>query len=79
MSLLNDYEELCNAQDVSIFKRVLDETLKPILISLEEKFFKIYMDINDVEIKLGNLRAEMYNVFDELKIKQETDIIEANN
>ena len=37
------------------------------------------MDINDVEIKLGNLRAEMYNVFDELKIKQETDIIEANN
>lgn len=78
MSLLTDYEELSNSQDLGIFKEVLDETLKPLLIFLDEKFFKIHMDINDVETKLNNLRAEIYRGFDELKIKQETDINESS-
>lgn len=77
MSLLTDYEELSQSQELGIFKEVLDETLKPILISLEEKFFKMHIDINDIEMKLNNLRAEMYREFDELKIKQEADINEA--
>ena len=78
MSLLTDYEELSQAQELGIFKEVLDETLKPILISLDEKFFKMHMDINNVEIKLNNLKAEIYRGFDELKIKQETDINESS-
>ena len=79
MSLLSDYEELSQTQELGIFKEVLDETLKPLLISLEEKFFKMHMDINDVEVKLNNLRAEMYRKFDELKIKQETEINETSS
>lgn len=78
MSLLDDFEELCNAQDISIFRETLDETLKPILISLDEKFFKMHMDINDVEIKLNNLKADLYdtlyNKFDEVKMNLETEI-----
>lgn len=78
MSLLTDYEELSQAQELGIFKEVLDEALKPLIISLEEKFFKMHIDINEVEMKLNNLRAEMYRIFDELKIKQETDINESS-
>ena len=77
MSLLTDYEELSQTQELGIFKEVLDETLKPILISLEERFFQVHIDIDAVEMKLNNLMAEMYRTFDELKIKQETDINEA--
>ena len=79
MSLLTDYEELSQSQDLGIFKEVLDETLKPILISLEERFFKMHIDVNEVEMKLNNLKAEIYRMFDDLKLKQETDIIEAND
>ena len=79
MSLLTDYEELSNSQDLGIFKEVLDETLKPLLISLDEKFFKMHMEINDVEIKLNNLKVEMYRTFDELKINLQTEINEAGD
>lgn len=78
MSLLADYEELSQSQDLGIFKEVLDETLRPILISLEEKFFKLHRNIDEVEIKLGNLSTTVYDLFDDLKLKQHTDIIEAN-
>lgn len=79
MSLLTDYEELSQAQELGIFKEVLDETLKPLLISLEEKFFNMRNDINEVEMKLNNLKAEIYRMFDDLKLKQEADLIEAND
>lgn len=45
MSLLTDYEELSQSQELGIFKEVLDETLKPILIMLDEKYFRINSDI----------------------------------
>lgn len=79
MSLLTDYGELSQSQELGIFKEVLDETLKPILISLEEKFFKMRDDIMVVEMKLNELRDEIYDRLDELKIKQEADIIETGD
>lgn len=83
MSLLTDYEELSNSQDLGIFKEVLDETLKPLLISLDEKFFKMHMDIKDVEIKLNNLKVDLYdtlyNKFDEVKMNLETEINKASD
>ena len=61
MSLLDDYEELCNAQDISIFKGALDEALKPILIILEERYFKVNMLLNDLNVKITDLRCEVEN------------------
>lgn len=83
MSLLTDYEELSQVQELGIFKEVLDETLKPILISLEEKFFKMYMDIDNMGAKLNNIKADLYdtlyNKFDEVKMNLETEINEASD
>jgi hypothetical protein len=56
MSLLNDYEELCNAQDIGIFKDTLDETLKPILIILDERYFKINHLLDNLNDKIKELR-----------------------
>lgn len=78
MSLLTNYEELSQAQELGIFKEVLDETLKPILISLDEKFFKIHMDINDVEIKLCSLKNDLRQQIEDLGMKHQTDIVESN-
>ena len=78
MSLLTDYEELSQNQELGIFKEVLDEALKPLIISLDEKFFKTHMDINDAEVKLNNLKAEMYRTFNELKINLQTEINESS-
>ena len=39
----------------------------------------MHIDVNEVEMKLNNLKAEIYRMFDDLKLKQETDIIEAND
>lgn len=79
MSLLDDYEELCNAQDKGIFKEVLDETLKPILISLEEKFYQMSVDVIGWEMKLDELKDNLQKQIEELKLKQESDIIETND
>ena len=78
MSLLADYEELSQSQELGIFKEVLDEALKPILISVDEKFFKMHMDINDVEVKLNDLKANIYRMFDELKNNLQTEINETS-
>lgn len=59
MSLLDDYEDLCRAQDVSIFKDVLDETLKPIIIRLEKRYFKINLQLDELKDKINDLRDEM--------------------
>ena len=59
MSLLDDYEELCNAQDIGIFRDTLDETLKPILIILDERYFKVNRMLDDLNIKIKDLRDEM--------------------
>lgn len=59
MSLLNDYEELCNAQDANIFKGVLDEVLRPILIMMEERYFEIYSQLGDLDGKIKELRGDV--------------------
>lgn len=71
MSLLDDYEELCNAQDVSIFKGVLDEVLKPILIQLEEFKFSVWQGIEKLDLRIDELknytRGEMIQMEERLK------------
>lgn len=59
MSLLDDYEELCNAQDVGIFRETLDEVLKPILIVMDERYFKLNMMLNELKDKIEDLKDEM--------------------
>ena len=59
MSLLDDYEELCNAQDVGIFRETLDEVLRPILIVMDERYFKINMMVNELKDKIEDLKDEM--------------------
>ena len=73
MSLLDDYEELCNAQDVSIFKGVLDEVLRPILIQLEERYFMLNHRLNDLNDEIKELRGdvECYIKGLDAKIEQE--------
>lgn len=78
MSLLDDYEELCNAQDVSIFKGVLDEVLKPILIMLDERYFRINSDIIGLGMKLDNLKSDLQQRIEELKFEQQTEINESS-
>lgn len=82
MSLLDDYEELCNAQDVSIFKGVLDEVLRPILIMLEERYFGLNRKLDDLNIQIMNLRGEMESrlMNMETRINDElTDAYETHN
>lgn len=59
MSLLTDYEELSQSQELGIFKEVLDETLKPILIMLDERYFKINLMFDELKDKIKDLRDEM--------------------
>lgn len=66
MSLLDDYEELCNAQDISIFRETLDEVLRPILITLEERYFGLNSRLDVLRIQIMNLRDEMGNLRDEM-------------
>lgn len=82
MSLLDDFEELCNAQDISIFRETLDEVLKPILISLEERHFELNLKLDNLNTQIMNLRGDMesriFNV--ETKINAEmTDAYETHN
>lgn len=78
MSLLSDYEELSQSQDLGIFKEVLDETLRPILISLEEKFFKLHRNVDEVEIKLNDLRSDLQQSIMGLEFRQQTEINETS-
>lgn len=59
MSLLDDYEELCNAQDIGIFRETLDEVLKPILITLEDRYFLLNHKLDELNIQLMNLKGEI--------------------
>ena len=59
MSLLNDFEELCNAQDVGIFRETLDEVLKPILIVMDERYFMINQRLNELQTQIMDLKGEM--------------------
>lgn len=59
MSLLDDYEELCNAQDIGIFRETLDEVLKPILITLEDRYFLLNRKLDELNIQLMNLKGEI--------------------
>lgn len=59
MSLLDDYEELCNAQDIGIFRETLDEVLKPILITLEDRYFLLNRKLDELNIQLMNLKGEL--------------------
>jgi hypothetical protein len=78
MSLLTDYEELSQSQELGIFKEVLDETLKPLLIYIDEKFFKMRIDVNEVEMKLNNLKSDLQQRIEELKLEQQTEINETS-
>ena len=59
MSLLDDYEDLCQAQDVSIFKGVLDEVLRPILIQLEERYFGLNHKLDELQIQIMNMETRI--------------------
>jgi hypothetical protein len=59
MSLLTDYEELSQAQELGIFKEVLDETLKPILIVMDERYFELNYKLGELRDKIKDLRDEM--------------------
>lgn len=59
MSLLDDYEELCNAQDIGIFRETLDEVLKPILIVMDDRYFLLNRKLDEINIQLMNLKGEM--------------------
>jgi hypothetical protein len=74
MSLLDDYEELCNAQDIGIFRDTLDETLKPILIILEERYFKVNRMLDDLNIKIKDLRDEMESRLGSMDTKIEHEL-----
>lgn len=56
MSLLTDYEELSQTQELGIFKEVLDETLKPILIVMDERYFELNYKLGELEAKIKDLR-----------------------
>lgn len=60
MSLLDNYEELWNAQDIRVFKEELDKTLKPILIGLEERWYEIHYRLNDLDGKIQALQGEVH-------------------
>lgn len=80
--MLDDYEELCNAQDISIFKDVLDETLKPILIILEERYFKVNMMLGNLNDKIKELQGAVEDSIKGLETKVEhelTDDYEVHN
>lgn len=78
MSLLADYEELSQSQDLGIFKEILDETLKPIIFSLDEKFLKLHRNIDEVEIKLGNLQSDLRQSIEGLEFRQRAEINESS-
>jgi hypothetical protein len=59
MSLLNDYEELCNAQDIGIFREALDEVLKPILIVMDERYFELNHKLGELKDKIKDLQSEI--------------------
>ena len=59
MSLLDDYEELCNAQDIGIFRETLDEVLRPILIMLEERYFGLNRRLDELQIQILNLKDDV--------------------
>lgn len=59
MSLLTDYEELSQTQELGIFKEVLDETLKPILIVMDERYFELNHKLGKLKDKIEELRGEV--------------------
>ena len=77
MSLLNDYEGLCNAQDVSIFKDVLDETLKPILIILDERYFKTNQQLGELNDKIKELQNTVECHLKDLETRVEHELADA--
>ena len=77
MSLLTDYEELSQNQELGIFKEVLDETLKPILIMLDERYFKTNMMVNELKDKIEDLKDEMKGRIDGWDTKVEHDLTDA--
>ena len=79
MSLLADYEELSQSQDLGIFKEVLDETLKPILIILDERYFKINQQLGDLNDKIKELRHYMEDHMTSLSDKVYYELDEAYN
>ena len=74
MSLLSDYEELCNAQDIGIFKETLDETLKPILIIMDERYFKLNMMLNELKDKIKDLQDNVEGRIDGLNTKVDHEL-----
>lgn len=77
MSLLDDYEKLCDAQDIGIFKDTLDETLKPILIILDERYFKVNRMVDDLHVKISNLRNDVENSIKGLEVKFNNELNDA--
>ena len=77
MSLLDDYEELCNAQDISIFRETLDEVLKPILITLEERYFGLNSRLDVLRIQIMNLRDEMGSRLTGMETKIDCELTDA--
>lgn len=74
MSLLTDYEELSQTQELGIFKEVLDETLKPILIIMDERYFKINMMLGELKDKIKDLQDEMESRLGSMDTKIEQEL-----
>lgn len=74
MSLLTDYEELSQSQELGIFKEVLDETLKPILIMLDERYFKTNLMVNELKDKIKDLQDEMNSRLGSMDTKIEHEL-----
>ena len=77
MSLLTDYEELSQTQELGIFKEVLDETLKPILIKLEERYFMLNHRLNDLNDKIKELQGAVEDSIKGMETKLDHDLSDA--
>ena len=79
MSLLDDYEELCNAQDISIFKGVLDEVLRPIIIQLEEFKFSVWQGVDKLGQRIDELKGYTQGELIQMEERLKDDIGNIND
>lgn len=77
MSLLTDYEELSQSQELGIFKEVLDETLKPILIVMDERYFVLNHKLGELKDKIEELRGDVEDRIKGMETKLDHDLSDA--